>query len=517
MLKQQSATNSSSSVGAQSSGLTMEMLSKFAPGLAEDYPFILNMYNVPPRDEITLAEFETFAIDRLRVLRALENARLRCKQEETIAKMVEPVIAKALDMKRNTMVRSLGEKVLYEQRRKDHLSHFILRLAYCRSEDLRQWFVKQETALFKYRFSIEQMSERDAFIRHSQLDFSPVSIDDMVSERMAITTGSMSRKDMVMRMISDVRATYLNLTDVDPSRIGVFYRVPFEQVAELVGRRAVLVINGFAFVPENERSVLVVTAFKDKLMESLIATSKALPRLDEDERILPVLNSLARQYLSKEYNSATLLNGQVRHDDVDGLSTHFPPCMHQLHESLRTNSHLKHFGRLQFGLFLKGIGLPVEEALIFWRKAFNRMTDDEFNKKGYPYNIRYNYGMEGKRTNYTPYSCVKIITSNAPGPGDSHGCPFKHFSPEGLGTMLRRMRVTEPGIQEVLKITRDGHFQIACTRLFELTNGRAHALANDAMQSGVLRDDSALLETIEHPNQYYDLSFKRSGKHVNEK
>jgi DNA primase large subunit len=45
------------------------------------------------------------------------------------------------------------------------------------------------------------------------------------------------------------------------------------------------------------------------------------------------------------------------------------------------------------------LGLSVEEAVIFWRKSFNRITDDKFNKE-YKYNIRHSYGLEGRRHNY---------------------------------------------------------------------------------------------------------------------
>lgn len=46
--------------------------------------------------------------------------------------------------------------------------------------------------------------------------------------------------------------------------------------------------------------------------------------------------------------------------------------MRHLHESLKANHHLRHYGRLQYVLFLKGIGLPLEENLRFWRNEFSK-------------------------------------------------------------------------------------------------------------------------------------------------
>jgi len=91
---------------------------------------------------------------------------------------------------------------------------------------------------------------------------------------------------------------------------------------------------------------------------------------------------------------------------------------------------------------------------------------------------------------YQPTSCGKIISGNHPTNADHHGCPFRHFSPENLRSLLRSQKVPEPNIQEMVDLTKDRHFQVACTRFFEVTR----------------KIPSGQMDMIQNPNSYYDLS-----------
>ena len=109
--------------------------------------------------------------------------------------------------------------------------------------------------------------------------------------------------------------------------------------------------------------------------------------------------------------------------------------MRTLHEALRRDHHLKHGGRQQYGLFLKGIGVSLEDAMVFWKQEFLQKIDEDKFNKNYRYNIRHNYGKEGKQTNYTPYGCTKIITEMV-GAGEFHGCPYKQMPKDILKSKL---------------------------------------------------------------------------------
>jgi DNA primase large subunit len=157
-------------------------------------------------------------------------------------------------------------------------------------------------------------------------------------------------------------------------------------------------------------------------------TAKFLPRLDEDSRLIPILSHLSQGFLAgvpTEWSgtSTDSSDSEIKAEMVDQLARkHFPMCMRNLQERLRKDQHLKHFGRLQYGLFLKvgnrfcnrldltslqALGLSIEEAVAFWRKSFSKITDDTFNKE-YKYNIRHSYGLEGKRANYPAKRSIRI-------------------------------------------------------------------------------------------------------------
>jgi DNA primase large subunit len=217
------------------------------------------------------------------------------------------------------------------------------------------------------------------------------------------------------------------------------------------------------------------------------------PAVSEADRLAPVVASLAGRYLGADYGAdgpGGAPGGPITAADIPALAAaSFPLCMQAMVAGLAADHHLKHKGRLQLGLFLKGAGLPLEEALRFWRAHFGPKCGGEDFDKRYAYGIRFNYGREGRRADYTPYSCVKIITTPVDG-GECAGCPYKTLGAGALGAALARARVPPAAAADAASKAAAGHFQLACAAAWE----GAHP-GHELESAGV-----------SHPNQYYDES-----------
>ena len=291
----------------------------------------------------------------------------------------------------------------------DAKSHHILRLAYCSTEEQRRWFLEHERVLFMARAERETPEQIADFMSRYALNFELASDAE---KRLCATA---------LQQVFDAQRR--DLDDVAPFDVKAdYYRVPFTQALDLVRSRSVLLRGGFAFVPRQRMVTALVARFRSYLSESLVAACRKLPDLLADERLQPLLANISKTYTGPEFGAAGKKLGALTADAVDELAAGAAPlCMAAMHASLKEKHRLKHLGRLQYGLYLKGAGLPLEEALIFWQREFTKgMPADEFVKK-YAYNIRYNYGKEGKRTDFTAYSCVKVIMSPPASAEEVHG------------------------------------------------------------------------------------------------
>lgn len=134
--------------------------------------------------------------------------------------------------------------------------------------------------------------------------------------------------------------------------------------------------------------------------------------------------------------------------------------MQILHKTLTNQGHLKHYGRLQYGLFLKGIGLSLEESLAFWKTKFSKIMPEDKFEKNYSYNIRHSYGKEGKRNDYIPWSCTRIQNLNPPTATESHGCPYKVYSEEKLKQILFEMNFREVDVLKILEKKRNNEYSV---------------------------------------------------------
>ncbi|XP_058066195.1 DNA primase large subunit [Anopheles bellator] len=446
---------------------------RFAADLALEHiiPHNVCFYLIPPIIDLTIDEFEKLALERLRILRVLEQVTAKNPKVSPEA-WREAALAEVNHEGLRTYVKlcrgNITDEVTKMARRRDYLSHFILRFAYCRSEELRRWFVAREMELFRLKFGALSMRHIKEFLDVYELEYVPLTDQEKceISEQLCMSTANQTR---------------LQIESND------FYAVHFTEVLNLVRDRKCYLKGGKAYIPPESFVHVVARKHQQLIEDGLKAHLRMLPTLEIDERFSMLLKSIHTSYTGKNYTVAR--NGCVPIESLDQLSKKsFPLCMRHVHDTLRATHHLKHFGRMQYTLFLKAIGVTMEDCLRFWREELTRgkVPIEKFEKE-YAYNIRHNYGKEGSRINYTPFSCMKVITAPI-GPAETHGCPFKNLDPSALKTKLSGYGLGAIDCDEVAGYAAKGHYQIACGKYFETLH------------------ETKLEEGINHPNQYFEFS-----------
>ena len=89
-----------------------------------------NSYDSPPLYDVSTEELETSALDRLRVLAEIESSVARNRSWDELKVVTLSQYMKYLPL---NFTKSSTHYDIAAERKRDNLSHFVLRLAFCRS------------------------------------------------------------------------------------------------------------------------------------------------------------------------------------------------------------------------------------------------------------------------------------------------------------------------------------------------------------------------------------------------
>ena len=205
---------------------------------------------------------------------------------------------------------------------------------------------------------------------------------------------------------------------------------------------------------------------------------------DDDYRMVDLIRRIKDQVslpkIPTKYNNAdTILKAQ----DIETISQDFPLCFRRVHQNLKTNHRVGHHARIAYTLFLKEIGLSLEESVQFWSHYYSKDSKShasreykqpqcshswQKNHKKFEYSINHLYGNAGSSKNYSAHSCSSIADRSV-SIHEELTCPFNDFDIEDLGTLLST-ELTNDKIKKVTATQIKGPVQ-ACSRYLQEKKG----------------------------------------------
>ncbi|XP_028174309.1 DNA primase large subunit-like [Ostrinia furnacalis] len=357
----------------------------------------------------------------------------------------------------------------------DNIGHFVLCIVciMCKETEFTRFLLKSEQELFRRRLSAISAYDLRSFSKKllrsiRKQESTPVYIDALkkLCEHMTV-------KDLAQHVCSPTHSVQCSVHKIS---------LPFRHCLSFIAKRQVELQNGIAFITCGRWKQFLILLFCTNLNERLFKTK--IGALEIDPRISELMLKVKREIrplLSSKYDTNVLLS-----KNVDSVSSLFPPCMLNLHQCLRKKHRLSHMQRFHYSLFLKDIGMPIDEAVDFWRSEYRQSPNGnhscchnwEKDEKKYLYGIRHMYGLEGCRKNYNSVNC-RIIqgVDNACSEG---GCPFKVFESSRMAQILD-ISDHDPVLTQINELKRKQQYSSAC--ILYLRNKCMNTSANCDIQN----------------------------------
>ncbi len=401
-------------------------------------------YNKIGQDIIMdISKLTKLVIERYKILRRIEKFYRKYKKIKLYVK------------------ENLPEEIRWEKNDENNIkndisSYFILALIMCRNDYDRRWFIRQETKLYRARIYI---------LRRYNMYKILINLGLALKELKEEEDSSIDINKIRFRLLKNPRKK-------ENEKI---YFCKFEDALNLVMTHEYYIYMGNIYIPESDLHSLFKLVLMQNMDNTISKIRANLENIIKDKRIQEIISLFNKEkdYITSEEISRMIKNipNKIKlrtMNDIDSLSEKcFPLCMALIERHLNKFSHLNHYGRLQYSLFLKGAGLPLQESLKFFQKKYEKKITLEKFQKEYAYNIRHSYGLEGRRYSYAPYSCNKLIQMIGPIGKECHGCPFKTYSTDNLEEILNTCNLNPMDIEAILNKKKRNQFQQACVKYFK--------------------------------------------------
>ena len=427
---------------------------------------------------LDLSKLTDLVIARYKILKNIEN--LSQEKNKNLTDLIKFYLPEDLEWDREDK-----NKI-----KNDIASHFLLALIMCKNESDMKWFIRQETKLYKARLDMQKKYNMYKILSILGIDLSEFKKENNNSVD-----------------INKIKFRLINNPNTKTNEEEKIYFCKFEDALNLVPTHNFYLHKGNIYIPESDLPSLFKLVFEQKMEKIISRIRTKTESIKKDRRIREIFLLFNKEKESIMIEEAAKMAKDMPNDeklrtmnDVDMLSERcFPLCMSLIERHINQYSHLTHFGRLQYTLFLKGAGLSVDESLKFFQKKYEKKTPLDKFEKEYAYNIKHSYGLEGKRVSYAPYNCEKIINMNGPMGRECHGCPFKTYSADNLRKILSTCNLNPMDIEEIISKKKNNEYQLSCVKYFE---GKFPKVTGDGV--GI------------HPNRYFSSAMK-ALKNINDK
>ena len=345
----------------------------------------MTFYLKPPRGDISLEKLEDLALKRWKFLCILKDNYCHSSVDQFHENL--------------SNFGHLSEATM-ENNPKDRVSHFILRLVMSQIKDysLKSKWIELETLLFSYR--LNEMFEDDL----------AQSLKDVIRHLSVFAENDDKNFEIFGRSLSKILEEDM-LRENERNKDAEF-KVPFDLVPSLVSKRTVELEFGLAKITTKNVIPFLHCLFSQLILSSLKKQNQSELSYgtgeDEDQRMVDLIRRIQNQVsLPKKSMPSKYGDNILKASDIETISQDFPLCFRRVHQNLKTNHRIGHHARIAYTLFLKEIGLSLEESLQFWSHYYSKDSKSnasreykqpqcshswQKNHKKFEYSINHLYG-----------------------------------------------------------------------------------------------------------------------------